>query len=103
MKGYAGNPEFRLIQIFLGKSEDEARVYEVYLHISTDTFRCTCPGFKLRRCCKHTLWVERQVEEQGGYIAAVMVSHAEMTRDVFEDPIAFRQWLYDNGRVLMLE
>jgi len=100
---YAGNPEYRLLQIFLGKSEEKAQVFEVYLHIDSDTFRCTCPGFELRRECKHSTWVQVQIENHGGYIAAVMVSGAEITKDVFEDPAAFRQWLYDNGRVLMLE
>lgn len=100
---YSADPAYRLIQIFLGKSEDKAQVYEVYLRISADTFHCTCPGYKLRRYCKHTAWVEAQVEAQGGYIAAVMVPNAEMTHEVFHDPVAFRQWLYDNGRVLMLE
>lgn len=99
----AGNPEFRLLQIFLGRSVEAPQVFEVYLHIESDTLRCTCPGFVLRRECKHSAWVAGQVELHGGYIAAIMRSDAAMTPEVLEDPTAFRRWLYDNGRVLMLE
>ncbi|HET7110128.1 MAG TPA: hypothetical protein VFI41_04610 [Gemmatimonadales bacterium] len=99
----SGNPEFRLLQIFLGKSAEAPQVYEVYLHIPTDTYRCTCKGFALRQFCKHSVFVADQVDLQGGYIAAVMREDAEITPEVMQDPTQFRQWLYDNGRVLMLE
>lgn len=97
------NPEYRLLQIFLGRSPDRAQVYEVYLHIPSDNLACTCKGWKLRHTCKHADFVETQVELHGGYIAAVMREDASLTSELINDPSAFRAWLYDNGRVLMLE
>jgi hypothetical protein len=99
----SGNPEFRLLQIFLGKAFDRAQVYEVYLHVPTDRLACTCKGWELRHYCKHTIYVTNQVEAHGGYIAAVMREDAQLTPELMNDAAAFRQWLYDNGRVLMLE
>ena len=100
---YAGNPEYRLLQLFLGRSPDRAQVFEVYLHMPSDTMHCTCPGFRLRRECKHASFVEGQVDLQGGYIAAIMREDAQLTPELMNDPTEFRRWLYDNGRVLMLE
>lgn len=100
---YSDNSEYRLLQIFLGRSPDTAQVYEVYLHIESDTMHCTCKGFQLRHTCKHSSFVEGQVDLQGGYLAAIMREDAHLTSELINDPTEFRQWLYDNGRVLMLE
>ena len=100
---YSENPEYRLLQIFLGRAPDRAQVYEVYLHIPSDAMVCTCKGYKLRHYCKHSSFVEGQVETHGGYIAAIMREDAQLTHELINDPTEFRRWLYDNGRVLMLE
>lgn len=103
MPNYSGNPEYQLMQIFLGKSEEKVQVFEVYIHNEDETLHCTCPGYRLRHTCKHALWVEQQVTlAEGHYFAAVMTG-AGLTKAIRNDPVAFRQWLYDNGSVLMLE
>lgn len=100
---FADNPRYRLLQVFLGKAKDHPQVYEVYLDMAGDTMCCTCPGWALRHTCKHAGFVEMQVEIHGGYIAAVMRSDAQMSPEILENPAAFRQWVYDNAKVLMLE
>jgi hypothetical protein len=72
------------------------------MHLPSDRLLCTCPGFKLRHQCKHATWVSDQVDLHGGYIAAIM-RDASLTKELMQDPAAFRRWLYDNGRVLMLD
>jgi hypothetical protein len=99
----SADPEYRLLQIFLGKSAEQAQVFEVYMHLPSDRLVCSCPGYRLRRECKHATWVSDQVDLHGGYIAAIMREDASLTQELMQDPAAFRRWLYDNGRVLMLE
>lgn len=100
---FAGNPGYRLLQVFLGQSAERALVFEVYMEIETELVCCTCPGWKLRHMCKHSVFVAEQVEIHGGYVAAVMRHDATMTPEVLGDPIAFRQWVYRNASVMMLE
>lgn len=103
MKRYGTDPAYRLLQIFLGRSPEHVQVYEVYIRMSEDTLHCTCKGYQLRRWCKHSTWVAGQLEIHGGYIAAIMREDANVTTEIMENPTEFRRWLYDNGRVLMLE
>lgn len=100
---FAENPKYRLLQVFLGPSVDKVQVYEVYIDTTTNDMRCTCPGWQLRHTCKHSAFVEQQVEIHGGYIASVMRSDAQFDPEILQDPVAFRQWVYDNAKVLMLE
>lgn len=101
--GFTNNPRYRLLQVFLGQSAERALVFEAYMDIEQDRVCCTCPGWKLRHECKHSVFVKNQVEIHGGYIAAVMRRDAEMSPEILQDPIAFRQWVYRNASVLMLE
>lgn len=100
---FTGNPEYRLLQVFLGRSGVKAQVFEVYVDLLNDDLCCTCPGWWLRHGCKHSDWVGEQIDLHGGYFTPIMRSDAEATPELAEDPVAFRRWLYTNGRVLMLE
>lgn len=93
--------EHRLLQVFI--SPRGAGVFETYIHLGTSDLHCTCPGYRLRRHCKHVEFVGERIHEEGGYgISLVSKNAPDLTPEIASDPERFREWVIDNMRVLVL-
>lgn len=101
---YSNDPQYRLLQLFLGRSEERAEVFEVYVRIPGRTLYCTCPGYRLRHYCKHTEYVKTKMEAENGYSPPLTKgARGTLTPAIMDNPQDFRRWLYDHGHVVMLE
>lgn len=95
------DPNWRLVQVFLGRREREPRVYEVYVRIDELDFACTCRGWRMRHRCAHVEAVARHWMEKRPFRLTRKVDRPP--RQVVDDPAAFRTWVYENTDVMMLE
>lgn len=97
--------DWRLCQLFLGRREFDPRVFEVYVDVASappGVFRCTCPGWRLRRHCAHCDVVARNWAAGKPFRIRPQV-RVKPPREVVGDPEAFRSWIYESTDVLMLE
>lgn len=66
MKGKKVDDKLRLIQVFLANSKTPGPgIYEV-LADNDSNLHCTCPGFKGRKSCKHTKFVQSRIDSNSG-------------------------------------
>lgn len=95
--------DWRLCQVFLGRDERIPRVFEVYVDVeSLVAFRCSCPGWRLRHECRHCDVVACNWAA-GKPFTVMSKVNTKPPREVVNDPEAFRNWIYENTNVLMLE
>lgn len=93
------SPNYRLLQVFLS----ENGVFEVYVNLRQKTYRCTCPGFRARRWCKHCEAVGQQVLAQGGgYTVPARPDADPLDEDTMLDAQKFRDWVIHNAKVEVL-
>lgn len=88
---------WQVTQIFLS----ETGVHEVEVHNTSSKLRCNCSGFDARRTCKHTRYVNKKMNDNGG-IYPTEVSRAASKLDLSvatKDPKLFRQLLIDYGKI----
>lgn len=94
---------WHLVQLFLSRREDDPRVFEVYADTEDlENFRCTCPGWEVRHRCAHCDVVARNWLH-GKPFRILAKASAESPKDIIDDPVAFRRWIYENTVVMMLE
>jgi hypothetical protein len=76
-------------------------VHEVEINLDTQKLRCTCDGASMRGACKHTAFVNKRMDLNGG-IYPVEVSKSadlDMASALSLDPKAFRNFLVKYGKI----
>lgn len=99
------SPEHRLVRVFL--SRNEPVTFEVYADVSSSLleYACTCPGFGVRRTCKHVEHVKAMDTEAGHAAVLLEADHRidpEEALEALADPVMFRAWVLRWGRVAVL-
>lgn len=91
--------DLRLLQVFL--SREGRGVYETYVSLEDETLSCTCPGFSLRRKCKHTDFIQGRITDTGTYAIEVTTGKLPVGSlpDAIGKPETFRKWVLENGKV----
>lgn len=87
-------------QLFLSQSG----VQEVQINLDSQKLRCTCDGSNTRGVCKHTVFVAKRMELNGG-IYPVEISKRAKIEDATTanlDPEAFREFLVKYGKIEVL-
>jgi hypothetical protein len=90
------------LQLFMAAKGNEPRIFEVSFRPIARELRCDCPGFALRRKCRHAGYVQSCIDMSGGGYCPPMVGRAGLTQDVKLDAEKYREWFYSNTGVLML-
>lgn len=100
MKGSHNLDAWRTVQVFLSPTG----VYEVQLRPEDKNPQCSCPSYKIRGNCKHTLFVTaRMAENDGNYAILVPDDVPEDVADkASESPEAFRDFVLKYARVEVL-
>jgi hypothetical protein len=93
------SPNYRLLQVFLSM----AGVFEVYVNMKKKTYRCTCPGFRARRWCKHCDVVGEKALSENGYALPVKQGAPPLDDDTMLDAVKFRDWVIHYGKVEVLD
>lgn len=96
-------PEYRLVQVFLAR--ETPSTFEVYVNLMSEVpyFCCTCPGFSIRRKCKHVAHVVADRGEEG--LASIAVDDnisLQGFAEALQDPTTFRSWVLSHGKVAVL-
>jgi hypothetical protein len=89
---------YRLLQVFISGNG----VFEVYVHLKKKTYRCTCPGFRARRWCKHCEAVGAKALAEEGYSLPIRQGAPPLDDDTMADAGKFRDWVIHNGKVEVL-
>lgn len=92
---------WRLLQVFLAPN---CAVFEVEVDTDTYALRCTCPGFKARRACKHTRFTSRRVDPEKRVYELELDQGVE-ARDLARaqrSSKAFRKFITKYGRIEVL-
>lgn len=86
-----------ITQIFLS----DTGVHEVYVQHSTQKLKCNCPGFNVRGICKHTRFVNKRMDENGGVYPVEISKRVENSLDYMDidDPKVFRELLVNYGKI----
>lgn len=93
--------EPRLVQVFLSQTQSPGpSIYEV----STDEggfLLCTCPGYKGRRSCKHTKYVQARIDNNGGSYPLEISNRAteEEAQKAKVSNAAFREFIIKYGKI----
>lgn len=93
--------ETRLVQVFLSQTQTPGPgIYEV----STDEFGtlyCTCPGYKGRKTCKHTKYVQAKIDNNNGSYPLEISSRAteEEAQEAKVSTEAFREFIIKYGKI----
>jgi hypothetical protein len=98
------------LQLFMAASGDEPRVFEVSFQPRPPgddrprELRCTCPGWNLRRVCRHITYVRWVIKTTGGYTPPLATPRSLELIDavVKSNPEKYRDWLYTNTGILMV-
>lgn len=56
---------WRTVQAYLSTGSEPA-IFEVDFHTVEGTVRCSCPGFRVRKRCKHAAEVSDVIEQNNG-------------------------------------
>ncbi len=88
---------WQITQIFLS----ETGVHEVEVNSSSSKLRCNCPGYQSRHTCKHTRFVNKRMNDNGGIYPTEVSRKASKldTAVASKDPKLFRQLLIDHGKI----
>jgi len=90
--------DWRTVQLFL--SDDG--VHEVQLDITDNrNIKCTCKRFKTFKKCKHTTWIENEINDAGGHFSIQIDVEvpAEEADAAFDDAESFREFVVKYGKV----
>lgn len=93
--------EPRLVQVFLSQTQSPGpSIYEV----STDengSLYCTCPGYKGRKACKHTKYVQARIDNNGGSYPLEISNRAteEEAQKAKMSNTAFREFIIKYGKI----
>lgn len=101
MKGKAVSDDVRLVQVFLSPSQTPGPgIFEVSANESGGLF-CTCPGFKGRKTCKHTKFVQARIDSNGGNYPLEISSRAtqEDAQRAKKSNEDFRDFVIRYGRI----
>jgi hypothetical protein len=91
----------RLVQVFLSQAQTPGPgIYEV----STDnegSLLCTCPGFKGRKICKHTKYVQAKIDNNNGSYPLEISNRAteEEAMRAKQSAEAFRDFIIKYGKI----
>ena len=93
--------EPRLVQVFLSQTQSPGpSIYEV----STDesgSLLCTCAGYKGRKTCKHTKYVQNKINNNGGSYPLEISNRAteEEAQEAKKSNTAFREFIIKYGKI----
>jgi hypothetical protein len=89
--------DWMITQIFLS----DTGVHEVYVHHSSHKLRCNCLGYTSRGTCKHTTFVQKRMNDNGGIYPVEISNRVDRTTSLMasEDPEAFRELLINYGKI----
>ena len=93
--------ESRLVQVFLSQTQTPGPgIYEV----STDenaVLYCTCPGYKGRKTCKHTKYVQAKIDNNNGSYPLEISNRAteEEAQEAKLSNDAFRKFIIKYGKI----
>lgn len=93
--------EPRLIQVFLSQTNTPGpSIYEVSTDDVGNLF-CTCPGFKGRKTCKHTKYVQAKIDNNGGTYPLEISNRAteEEAHKARRSTEAFRDFIIKYGKI----
>ncbi|CAB4174440.1 hypothetical protein UFOVP965_43 [uncultured Caudovirales phage] len=93
----------RLIQVFLSQSQTPGPgIFEVCAdYEDVERLDCTCPGFKSRKTCKHTSFVQARIDSNSGTYPLEISSRAtpEDALKARESNEAFRDFVIRFGKI----
>lgn len=96
------NGEFRLIQVFLSYKAGVPGpgIFEVSGNEEQE-FKCTCPGYNVRRLCKHIRFVQERITSNGGTYPLELSTKAtnEEASKAMDSPEAFRDFVLKYGKI----
>lgn len=94
--------DYRLIQVFISSKAGSSgpAIFEVSGD-EEQNFKCTCPGYRVKRACRHVKFVKDKIKINNG------VYPLEITSEVPESEIkkaltsseSFREFLLKHGKV----
>ena len=93
--------ELRLLQVFLGQAKSPGPgIYEV-LADDDSNLSCTCPGYRGRRSCKHTKFVQSRIDSNSGTYPLEISSKAtkEDADKAKESNKNFREFVIRYGKI----
>lgn len=93
--------EARLVQVFLSPGQTPGPgIFEVSANEEGVLF-CTCPGYKGRKTCKHTKFVQARIDSNGGNYPLEISSRAtqEAAQKAKHSNEEFREFVIKYGRI----
>ena len=95
-------PDFRLIQVFL--SSKAGLSGPAIFEVSGDeeqNFTCTCPGYKVKRTCRHIRFVKERIKVNNGIYPLQVspeVPESEIKKALTSSE-EFREFLLKHGKI----
>lgn len=95
-----GKSKWITVQMFLSSGQEPA-VYEVEFHTVDSALRCSCPGFGVRKTCKHVRDVQAVMDANGGDLPLRMFRQVsrEQARELAQDPSRMREIAVRHGEI----
>lgn len=93
--------EPRLVQVFLSQTQTPGPgIYEVSTDESAVLY-CTCPGYKGRKTCKHTKYVQAKIDNNNGSYPLEISNRAteEEAQAAKMSNDAFRKFIIKYGKI----
>lgn len=93
--------EPRLVQVFLSQTQTPGPgIYEVSTDENGSLF-CTCAGYKGRKVCKHTKYVQARIDNNGGNYPLEISNRAteEEAQEAKMSNEAFRTFIIKYGKI----
>jgi hypothetical protein len=94
-------PTNRLVQVFLSQSQTPGPgIFEVNAN-GVGTLSCTCPGYNVRKSCKHTKFVQNRIDNNNGSYPLEISSRAtkEDALKAKESNDEFRDFVIKFGKI----
>lgn len=94
-------PTNRLVQVFLSQSQTPGPgIFEVSAN-GIGTLSCTCPGYNVRKSCKHTKFVQTRIDNNNGSYPLEISSRAtkEDALKAKESNDEFRDFVIRFGKI----
>lgn len=93
---------FRLIQVFLSSKAGASGpgIFEVSGD-ENQNFRCTCPGYAVRRTCRHVRFIKDKIKLNGGIYPLQLnpdVPESEVNQ-ALKSSEEFREFLLKHGKI----
>lgn len=93
--------ESRLVQVFLSQTQTPGPgIYEVSTDESSILY-CTCAGYKGRKTCKHTKYVQAKIDNNNGSYPLEISNRAteEEAQEAKKSNKAFREFIIKYGKI----